>query len=159
MVGVGELALSSAHGVQLVTYGLGSCLAVAIHDPQAQVGGVLHLMLPDSRLDPPRSLEKPAMFADTGLPMLFNAMFGLRAEFGRIRLFIAGGASVINGADPFRIGDRNLTAVKKFLQSCPCTVVAHDVGGTINRTVHLEVSTGTVSLKMPDSSRQIKLST
>lgn len=159
VVGVGDMAVSNNTNVTLSTYALGSCVGVVAYDPVSKASGLLHLMLPEAKLSPEKANSQPAMFADTGLPMLFNAMFGLRAEFGRIRLFIAGGASVINGADPFRIGDRNLTAVKKFLQSCPCTVVSHDVGGTINRTVHLEVSTGTVSLKMPDSNRQIKLST
>ncbi|OIR03640.1 chemoreceptor glutamine deamidase CheD [mine drainage metagenome] len=157
VVGVGDMAVSNNTNVTLSTYALGSCVGVVAHDPVTKASGILHLMLPDSKLSADKAAAQPAMFADTGLPLLFNALFGLRAEFGRIRLFIAGGASVINGADPFKIGDRNLQAVKKFLMSCPCTISGHDVGGTINRTVHLDVSTGTVSLRMPDSSRQHSL--
>lgn len=157
VVGVGDMAVSNNTNVTLSTYALGSCVGICAYDPVSKSSGLLHLMLPESKLSAEKAASQPAMFADTGMPMLFNAMFGLKADFKRIRLFIAGGASVINGADPFRIGDRNLTAVKNFLKSCPCTVVSHDVGGTINRTVHLEVSTGNVSLKMPDSNRQIAL--
>lgn len=151
------MAVSNNSNVTLSTYALGSCVGVVAYDPLTKAAGILHLMLPESKLSAEKAANQPAMFADTGLPLLFNAMFGLKADFGRIRLFIAGGASVINGADPFRIGDRNLQAVKKFLISCPCKVTGHDVGGTINRTVHLEVATGMVSLKMPDSNRQHSL--
>ncbi len=157
VVGVGDMAVSNNTNVTLSTYALGSCVGVVAYDPVSKASGILHLMLPESKLSAEKAAAQPAMFADTGLPLLFNALFGLRAEFGRIRLFIAGGASVINGADPFKIGDRNLQAVKKFLISCPCVISGHDVGGTINRTVHLDVSTGTVSLRMPDSSRQHSL--
>jgi chemotaxis protein CheD len=157
VVGVGDMAVSNNTNVTLSTYALGSCVGVVAYDPVTKAAGLLHLMLPESKLSAEKATKQPAMFADTGLPLLFNAMFGLKADFSRIKLFIAGGASVINGADPFKIGDRNLTAVKKFLQSCPCTVVGHDVAGTINRTVHLEVGTGKVSLKMPDSNREASL--
>lgn len=157
VVGVGDMAVSNNTNVTMSTYALGSCVGVVAYDPICKAGGILHLMLPESRLSAEKAAAQPAMFADTGLPLLFNGLFGLRADFSRIRLFIAGGASVINGADPFKIGDRNLTAVKKFLQSCPCRVIGHDVAGTINRTVHLEISNGNVALRTPDGNRQISL--
>ncbi len=159
VIGVGDMAVSNNANVTLSTYALGSCVGVVAYDPVVKAAGILHLMLPESKLSAEKAASQPAMFADTGLPLLFNALFGLRADFKRIRLFIAGGASVINGADPFRIGDRNITAVKKFLISCPCTVTGHDIAGTINRTVHLDVNTGMVSLRMPDSSRTHSLAT
>jgi chemotaxis protein CheD len=157
VVGVGDMAVSNNANVTLSTYALGSCVGVVAYDPVTKASGILHLMLPESKLSAEKAASQPAMFADTGLPLLFNALFGLRADFARLRLFIAGGASVINGSDPFRIGDRNLSAVKKFLMSCPCKIVGHEVGGTINRTVHLDVGTGMVSLRMPDSNRQQSL--
>jgi len=151
------MAVSNNANVTLSTYALGSCVGVVAHDPVTKASGILHLMLPESRLSAEKAASQPAMFADTGLPLLFNAMFGLKADFGRIRLFIAGGASVINGSDAFKIGDRNLAAVKKFLMSCPCKITGHEVGGTVNRTVHLEVGTGLVSLRMPDCNKQHSL--
>jgi chemotaxis protein CheD len=159
VVGVGDMAASNNLNLTISTYALGSCVGVVAYDPLVKVGGLLHLMLPDSNLSRERAQAQPAMFADTGLPLLFKAMIGLRADLSRIRLFIAGGASVINGADPFRIGDRNLTAVKQYLLSAPSRVTGHETAGTVNRTVHLEVKTGMVSLRMPDSSRQHSLAT
>jgi chemotaxis protein CheD len=147
VVGVGELALCNTHGAQMVTYGLGSCLAVAIHDPQAQVGGVLHLMLPDSRLDPERASQRPAMFADTGLPRLFREAYALGARKGRLRVVVVGGSNVMDSYGSFNIGARNYAAVRRIFWRNNILIDAEDVGGTANRTLGLEVGSGRVWIK------------
>lgn len=147
VVGVGDMALCGTHGAQLVTYGLGSCLAVAIHDAQAQVGGVLHLMLPDSRLDPGRAAEKPAMFADTGLPCLFRESYALGARKGRLRVVVVGGSNVMDCHGSFNIGARNYAAVRRIFWRNNILIAAEDVGGTVNRTLGLEVGSGRVWIK------------
>jgi len=144
------MAVSNNAIVTLSTYALGSCVGVIVFDPISKAGGILHLMLPDSTISADKASKQPAMFADTGLPMLFKAMIGVRADRSRMRIFTAGGASVLNGADPFKIGERNSTAVDKFLRANGFSVVGQDLGGNVNRTVHLEVGTGKVSMKMPD---------
>ncbi|PTY08808.1 chemotaxis protein CheD [Opitutaceae bacterium EW11] len=158
VIGVGDMAVSNNETVTLSTYALGSCVGVIAYDPVAKAGGILHLMLPDSTISPQKAVTQPAMFADTGLPMLVKALSGVRAEKNRLRIFLAGGASVLNGADPFKIGERNASAVKRFLAANGCGVAGQDVGGSINRTVHLEIGTGRVTLKMPDRSEQFGLS-
>jgi chemotaxis protein CheD len=157
VVGVGDMAVSNNENATLSTYALGSCVGVIAYDPIAKAGGMLHLMLPESRLSPDKAVSQPAMFADTGLPLMFNSLAGFRATLNNLRLFVVGGASVVNGADPFRIGDRNLSAVKKILEGYPCPIRGYDVGGTINRTVHLEISRGQVTLRLPDQTRQYSL--
>jgi len=144
------MAVSNNSIVTLSTYALGSCVGVIAFDPITKAGGILHLMLPDSTISPDKAAKQPAMFADTGLPLLFKALLGVRADRTRTRLFIAGGASVLNGADPFKIGERNSLAVDKFLRTNGYNIVGKDLGGSVNRTVHLEISTGKVNLKMPD---------
>jgi chemotaxis protein CheD len=67
VVGVADMRVSNQQGEVLVTHALGSCIGVAIYDPTAKVGGILHFMLPDSNLDPGKAQEHPHMFADTGL--------------------------------------------------------------------------------------------
>ena len=106
VVGVGDMAVSNNAQMVLSTYALGSCVGVIAYDPTIKVGGLLHLLLPDSSISPQKAALQPAMFADTGLPLLFNALFGLKAHPSRLRLFVCGGASVLSGQDPFRIGDR-----------------------------------------------------
>ena len=157
VIGVGDMAVSNNAIVTLSTYALGSCVGVIVYDPVSKAGGILHLMLPDSTISPDKAMKQPAMFADTGLPLLFKALTGVRAERSRMRIFVAGGASVLNGADPFKIGERNSAAVDRFLRSNGFAVAGRDLGGSVNRTVHLEVGSGKVNLKMPDRTENFSL--
>ncbi len=157
VIGVGDMAVSNNAIVTLSTYALGSCVGVIVYDPVSKAGGILHLMLPDSTISPDKAQKQPAMFADTGLPLLFKSMLGVRGDRSRMRLFTAGGASVLNGADPFKIGERNSAAVDKYLRANGYSVVGQDLGGNVNRTIHLEVGTGKVSMKMPDRTENFTL--
>ena len=149
VVGVGDMAVSNVEHVTLSTFALGSCVGIVVYDPVARAGGLLHLMLPDSTLSPDRAAKKPAMFADTGIPLLFNALRGIRAERQRVNILLAGGACVLNGPDQFRIGERNIATTRKLLSLYGLRACAEELGGNVNRTVHLNVATGQVSLKLP----------
>lgn len=157
VVGVGDMAVSNNDTVTLSTYALGSCVGVIAYDPLARAGGILHLMLPDSTISPDKATRQPAMFADTGIPLLLKGLIGVRADRSRIRIFLTGGASVLHGADPFKIGERNSTAVQRILKASGYGVTGQDLGGNINRTLHLEIGTGHVTLKLPDRSEQFSL--
>jgi chemotaxis protein CheD len=149
VISVGDLAVSNNAQMVLSTYALGSCIGVVAYDPVMKAAGILHLMLPESSIAPHKIASQPAMFADTGLPLLFRELAGLRAERSRMNLIVAGGASVIAGTDPFRIGERNATVTLNWLKREGCNLRLVDVGGTHNRTVHLDVNTGVVTLKTP----------
>ena len=157
VVGVGDMAVSNNQSTILSTYALGSCIGVIAYDPVARCGGILHLMLPEASVSPQKALTQPAMFADTGLPLFFKALVGLRAERSNIRLFVAGGASVMGGSDPFRIGERNTTVTNNFLNLNRLNVLKTDTGGSISRTVHLELSTGLVNMITPVAKSQVPL--
>jgi chemotaxis protein CheD len=150
VVGVAELAVTNQLGAVLSTYALGSCIGVVAYDTGTRAAGLLHLMLPDSTISPEKAARQPAMFADTGVPALFNGLTGVRAQRSRTTLFIAGGASVLNGPDSFQIGDRNATAVRRLLAVYGCRIVGNETGGSVNRTLHLDVGTGQLTIKMPD---------
>ena len=149
IVGVGEMCVSDNPSITLSTYALGSCVAVVAYDPLAKVGGMLHMMLPDSKISPSKAAVQPAMFVDTGLPLLFSALANLNTEPRRLRIFVAGGASVRCSDDTFRIGERNVRVTADFLSLHGYVVRQTAVGGTINRTVHLNVGTGEITLKTP----------
>lgn len=157
VIGVGDMAVSNNDMVTLSTYALGSCVGVIAYDPVSHAGGILHLMLPDSTISPDKAIKQPAMFANTGLPLLFKSLIGVRAEPSRLRIFVAGGASVLNGADPFKIGARNSGAVLQYLKTNGYPIAGQDLGGNVNRTVHLKVSNGEVTMKLPDRSEQFCL--
>lgn len=157
VVGVGDMGVSNNPQITLSTYALGSCVAVVVYDPVSKAGGLLHLMLPDSTISPAKAQSQPAMFADTGLPLLFRSMVGLRADFSRLRIFLAGGANVLCDADTFRIGERNIRAANDYLVRNGFSVRHTAIGGTINRTVHLNVGTGDITLKTPIGTETVSL--
>lgn len=157
VVGVGDMAVSNNISTVLSTYALGSCIGVIAYDPGAKCGGILHLMLPEASVSPQKAVTQPAMFADTGLPMFFKALLGLKAERSRLKLFVAGGASVIAGQDPFKIGERNTRATMDFINANALRVVQTDIGANFNRTVHLELSSGGVTLVTPNGKSQMAL--
>jgi chemotaxis protein CheD len=157
VIGVGDLAVSNSTQVVLSTYALGSCIGLIAYDPAQKAGGILHYMLPDSTISPEKAVKQPAMFADTGLTLFFRSLAGLKAERSRIRLMVAGGASVIAGHDPFKIGERNSLRAAEFLKGNGLAVTFADTGGAINRTVHLDINTGTVTLKRPADTIRIEL--
>jgi chemotaxis protein CheD len=115
------------------------------------VGGLLHIMLPDSSISPEKAQKQPAMFADTGLPLLLRSLVGLKADPSRLRVLLAGGASVLCTTDTFKIGERNARAARDFLQKQGLSVRHTMLGGTTNRTLHVNVGTGMVTVKMPTS--------
>jgi chemotaxis protein CheD len=146
-----DLHVTADPDVRLVTYALGSCLGVAVYDPVARVGGLLHAMLPLSSLDLARAQANPALFVDTGVPALFRACYALGASKARMIVKVAGGAAA--GApgtpDQFQIGRRNLLTLRQLLWRNGVLLQAQDVGGHhLSRTMTLDVASGAVSLKI-----------
>jgi chemotaxis protein CheD len=131
----------------LTTYALGSCIAVMAHDASAGVSGLLHLMLPDSKLDSGKAVARPWMFADSGLRELLTAVRKLGADSRRTNVWLAGGAKVLANADSFNIGKRNYQAVRKILWQEGLIVRGEEVGGTQTRTVRLDNATGQTWIK------------
>ena len=96
VVGMADCRVGDASGQVLATYALGSCIGLAIHDPKAAVGGLLHFMLPDSAIDPARGRNNPWMFADTGIPRLLAEMCARGALKRRLVVRAVGGASMMD---------------------------------------------------------------
>jgi len=150
IIGVAEMKVSDCGGDILTTHALGSCLGVAVHDPVACVGGLLHVMLPLSTIAEEKGREKPAMFIDTGLPRLFVECYGLGAKKSRMIVKAAGGAHVGKGDeddDMFRIGRRNATMLRKLLWRNGVLLDGEDLGGTCSRTMTLAIGSGEVTIK------------
>lgn len=147
VVGIAELHVSADPSETLVAYSLGSCIGLAIYDPEVRVGGMLHFMLPDSSLDLPKASVKPAMFADTGIPRLFKEAYALGLEKWRARVVVAGAAQILDESGYFNIGKRNFAAVRRILWRNSVLIDIEDVGGRMNRTLFLEIGTGRTWLK------------
>ncbi|MHC1724601.1 MAG: chemotaxis protein CheD [Syntrophobacteraceae bacterium] len=148
VVGVADLATSNSSDEVLITYSLGSCIAVIIYDASAKVGGMLHYMLPESSLDPEKARKNPNMFADTGIIHLFKQSYQLGARKENIVVKAVGGAQILDPNGLFNIGKRNYLAMRKILWRNNVAISAEHVGGGLNRTVRLEMATGRVFLKV-----------
>jgi len=151
VVGISDMKVSNKPGDVLVTYSLGSCIGVVLWDPVAKVGGLLHYMLPDSSLDKDKALDKPFMFADSGIPRLFKETYKFGAEKSRLVVKVVGGSQIMDDAGVFNIGKRNYMVLRKIFWKNKIMITKEDVGGTANRTVSLDVATGVVHLKTSDS--------
>ena len=146
-VAIGGLEVSDDREAVLVTHGLGSCIAVMTWDPVGQVGGMLHFQLPLAQLGSERSRENPGIFADTGIPLLFERMYMLGAKKRDIVVKVAGGGSFHGDIDTFDIGRRNYTMMRKILWKNQVLIAAEDIGGNRSRTARLFVDTGQVTIQ------------
>ena len=96
---------------------LAPALRIAVHDPEARVGGLLHFMLPDSSIDPGRGRKNPSMFADLAIPALLHAVAQLGAAPARLVAHAAGGAQMMGDERIFDIGRRNCEAMRRHLDA------------------------------------------
>lgn len=135
----------------LISYGLGSCIGISLYDPQTKIGGLLHIMLPDSSKS--RSNENRAKFADTGIVDMLQELQKMGAAKSRLVAKLAGGAQMFafaNASDIMRVGVRNVEASKEILKGLSIPIVGEDTGKNYGRTVQIDLSTGIYTVKTID---------
>jgi chemotaxis protein CheD len=147
IVGIADMKVTDDQTASLITYSLGSCIGVALYDPAVKVGGLLHFMLPESKIDVSKAQKNPWMFADTGVPLFFKEAYKLGAEKRRLQVKVAGGAQILDDQGLFNIGKRNYMALRKLFWMNDVLVSGEEVGGEVNRTVTIELGSGKVWIK------------
>lgn len=142
---IGRLAVAPAPA-QIRTL-LGSCVGLVLYDRVAKVGGVAHIVLPDSR----GAADQPGRFADTAVPALLADMERTlgRAARGRLTAKVAGGARMFQTGAALNIGEMNRDAVERLLGALGIPVVARDVGGDAGRHLTLDTRSGIVTVRVP----------
>jgi chemotaxis protein CheD len=146
VVKVADLAAGTGDDV-LVTVGLGSCVAILLHDPEARVGGLAHVLLPSRALT--RHADRPAKFPQAAVPTLLERMVAQGADPRRITARLAGGASMFAALAPpgtIQMGERNLVATRQVLRAHNIPLVGEATGGDFGRTVRLLCGSGTVQV-------------
>jgi chemotaxis protein CheD len=151
IVGVADMKVSNNTRESIITYSLGSCIGLVIYDPVVKVGGMLHYMLPESSIDKEKAALRPYMFADSGIPRLFKSAYQLGAAKQRMKIYVAGGAEILDQKGFFNIGKRNYMALKKMFFKNKVMINSQDVGGNVNRTVRIEIETGDIYVKTSGS--------
>jgi chemotaxis protein CheD len=136
----------------LVTFGLGSCVALALWDRQDQVASMAHIMLPDSKLIRFRQEINPAKFADTALAEMIDKLNRQGYSKDRLVAKLVGGANMFNFAGKslnanMNVGLRNTTAVKAELVKQNIPLVAEDTGGTTGRSIEFFADSGIIKIR------------
>lgn len=151
-VKISDMRISTSPGDMLITHSLGSCIGLTLYDPEKKIGGLLHALLPLSRMSPEKAANNPAMFVDTGVVALIDALVEAGADKSRLVARVAGAAKLLNEHNSFNIGSRNHTVLRKILFKNKILISAEDVGGSIARTMTLNIATGETMLRSSSKS-------
>jgi len=155
VVEVADLKVTDDPSRVIVTYALGSCIAVCVYDPTHRVAGMIHYMLPLAKASPDKAAAKPAMFADTGIPLLFDQIFAFGCDKADLIVKVVGGGNLHDENGTFQIGKRNHTLVRKLLWKNGIMTAAEDVGGQKSRTVRLFVADGRVVISSQGKEQEL----
>lgn len=154
-VGISEMKVVQGNGDVLITYSLGSCMGLSLYDAKAHVGGLIHCMLPLSKIDKEKSMQNPCMFTDTGVMKILQAMYAEGASAKTLVAKVAGCAAPLDGPRTFKIGERNLVILRRILWKNNILIAAEDVGGTNARTMKLFIESGVTTIKQQGSETEL----
>ncbi len=134
-------------GTNLITIGLGSCVAIALHSREHSAGGLAHIMLPHAALS--QHTDSPGKFASTAVPHMLLQLRALGAVDG-FEARLVGGSSMFtqllpNGAVP--LGTRNVLAARAACAAAGIPVVAEDTGGGHGRSVFFDIEAGSITVR------------
>ncbi|WP_206659633.1 chemotaxis protein CheD [Halobacillus litoralis] len=147
-VGIGDMDIVKAPD-RIRTSGLGSCVGIILFDEVKKIGGMLHIMLPDSSMAKKITMNR-AKYADTGIADLYDQITNTGALPYRVQAKIAGGAQMFqftSSSDMMRIGPRNVEAVKQKLAQLNIPIVAEEVGGKSGRTIEFDPETTQLNIR------------
>lgn len=155
VVGISDMRVSRDPGEVLVTFALGSCVGLSLYDPTTRTGGLIHSMLPLSKIDAAKAERNPFMFVDTGVMLFIQTLFDLGVEKKNLIAKVAGGSKIMDDKGVFNIGERNHTVLRKVLWKNNILVSGEDVGGCQARTMYLNMETGRTTLKMSGQEKEL----
>lgn len=147
IVGMADLNVCKTPGV-LTTLGLGSCVGITFWDKTTKIGGMAHVMLPDSTQI--KNNSNRAKFVDTAIVELLTKLKSMGIRMTTVEAKIAGGAqmfAITTDNEKMKIGDRNIEATLKILKILNIPIVAKDVGLNYGRTIELHTDTGKLVVK------------
>lgn len=140
IIGIADMKMAKGEGM-LVTYALGSCIGICLHDPILKLGALVHIMLP---VNMEAGRKTPMKYADTGIRETLRLMESKGASRNRITAKIAGGAKMfeVGSSSLGNIGQRNIESVHMNLKKEGIRLLKEDVGGSVARTLLFDVNSG-----------------
>ena len=147
VIGLGELKTSNREEDVLITYSLGSCVGLSLYDPRVKVGGLVHCMNPDSRVDAKKARTQPCLFTDLGVVALLESLFSKGASRRSLVAKVAGAACIHGRSAGVNVGEKNYVVLRKVLWKNNILIAEQDVGGSFARTLSLYIGTGETRVK------------
>ena len=147
-VNISEIKVMESPAI-LSCVGLGSCVGVTLYDPKKKIGGLAHIMLPDSRAS--KKNINIGKFADTAIEWMIQEMLKNGATLKGLQAKIFGGANMfpdLTSQPQLMIGERNVKAIRAILKEYSIPLLAKDIGGSVGRTIYFETETGLVIVRM-----------
>lgn len=148
VVGISDYKISNSQ--TLATYALGSCVGTSVFDSSSGIGGLSHIMLPESKIDCSATGLNRMKYADTALDDMVREMLAKGARKYSLKAKIAGGANMFDAqtSSPFgNIGERNVDGVKIALAKLGIPIIGEETGANYGRTVFFEPGTGKFTIK------------
>ena len=145
-VSMGRGAVTTAPHI-ISSSGLGSCVVVALYDPKWKLGGLAHIMLPDS--SSLNGYHPPYQCADTAIAALIKELRSMTANPQNMVAKLVGGAKMFLSSDNFGtgIGDQNIISVKRILKRKRIPVIGENTGGNYGRSVEFYLDSGKVMVR------------
>jgi len=146
-VGIADMNIAVSPD-KIMTIGLGSCIGIALYDSRVKLGGLAHIMLPDSNQF--NNINNPLKFADLAIPLLIKDMEKRGSNKSNLTAKIVGGASMFTFTDSkmnMDIGNRNSIAVRAVLRTLSIPLLREEVGGNKGRTMIFDTCTGVVQIR------------
>ena len=141
-VELADMKVSGQQDEMIATDSLGACIGLVVYDPKLKIGGLLHFMLPVSKIDPKRARTMPYMFADTGSLQLFKAIYAMGSKKDRLKVKVVGGSQLMGQSQLFDMGKRNYLILRKIFAKNNITISGEDIGGHYSRSVRLNLNSG-----------------
>lgn len=145
-VAMGEGAVTRApHLVSSV--GLGSCVAVTIYDTTRKIGGLAHIMLPDSSQICSHNSQYKC--ADTAIAALLQELQSKGAVRQNMVAKIVGGAQMFSSYDDSNsgVGKQNIMSIKRILDRERIPLIGEDIGGHHGRNIEFHLDSGKVIVR------------
>jgi chemotaxis protein CheD len=148
VVGISDCKVGSGADESVITYALGSCVGLALYDARAKVGGILHIMLPDSSVRSSNAELNPFMYADSGVQAFLQLLASRGADRARLVAKAAGGANMLRHSSVLDIGMRNIEAVMAIIERERIPLLGRSLGGTVGRSMQISLDDGTVHIRL-----------
>ena len=133
----------------LISTVLGSCISIALYDPDLKLGGLNHFMLPTTNRTQEISIEEQGRYGDFAMELLLNDMFKKGAKKENLKAKVFGGGNVLDDGcfHKNRTGLNNISFALEYLQTENIPIIANDTGGIFPRKIFYDPQTSKIYLK------------